>query len=109
MSTVLTGVMSRLASNQKHLFETLKSSPSQRRIHSFSASMGSLLEWSAISQPTAEEVKERSIDAACRCFFRISVLKKSANIGGIFSWKMPQDNQSFCFSGQFVGLDGRQR
>jgi hypothetical protein len=31
--------------------------------YNFSARMGTLLEWSAVSQPTAEEVEERSHDA----------------------------------------------
>lgn len=44
----------------------------------------------------------------CRYFFLISILRKPWTVGGIFSWKMPQGNPPFWFSGQFVGSGGRR-
>jgi hypothetical protein len=57
MSTVLTGVRLRLVSNQKHYFETPKSSASEPTI---SASMGNFSGVAAVSQSAGEDVEERS-------------------------------------------------
>jgi hypothetical protein len=69
MSTVLTGVRLRLVSNQRHHFED------SEVFGQLPGEYGTLLEWSAISQPTAEEVEERSHDAVLLLFSDLNLEK----------------------------------
>ena len=73
MSTVLTGVRLRLVSNQKHYFETPKSSASEQRSR---RAWETFLAWSAVSQSAGEDV-ERGHKTLCRYSFSDLDLEKT--------------------------------
>src|SRR5580700_1412961 len=107
MSTVLTDRMSRLVLKQH--FETLKSSSSERRIHSFSASMENFVGVVG-GLATGRRGSEGEVIARyAATLFGSLILRKPGNIGGTSVGRCRKTIRPFSFVGRFVGSGGSHR